>query len=364
MPIAGCEPFALTTTSAENCHVEFRCDEGEYLYTRCMADGDSSLCECRGSNGFREYLFEGVSGFAACERAVDVCAEGEVVSIDGPRECSVSRSAGSDSCVRRDSCRRMAELADGVAAVESEFEATWCDRESTTSARCFCLFDGIERQYLIETSEIASSCDTVHAICGSEAEIEPKSDRECEVVEQNAEPDRCGIEELCSEALEAGDGVAATLLDSRRASCTATSDAGARCSCWGANGSLEFEVAGAPVTESTCVDALGMCESLDTLEITGDAQCRPTLQYADAQYCDATLECALEATIEGEPLRVYGALFVLCSPVGDGWTCTCTAGTNVGRLTIDIADPWEACTEAMARCPEAVDVQPSDLTSQ
>ncbi|MFO7179252.1 MAG: hypothetical protein DIU78_011185 [Pseudomonadota bacterium] len=356
-PAEGCEPYAQST-GPDYCQIELSCENGQSMYTYCGRDSsDSMLCGCERPGYVQQYLVEGTTGLAACELIAEVCEDGKAVSFDEPLECTPrSRSSGPDYCERTDACRTKVEIADGVSAVQSRDKYLQCYRESVNTAFCFCSANDTYREYRLETASVAGTCDALQPLCSSDEEPVAKGEPECKVVGQSAGQNYCDVSEVCSQAFEIGDDVA-VLQESRYASCTAAPDGGSRCDCSSSGSYIRFDVADAPESQ-TCSDAIRTCQSLDELEVTGEPECRPASQYADTRYCDASLQCAMDATIDGDPLRVYGELYVYCNPSGSAWSCTCTANGKTGSVAVDLDDPWDVCTEAGERCLEVVDVQP------
>ncbi|MFO7179250.1 MAG: hypothetical protein DIU78_011175 [Pseudomonadota bacterium] len=358
-PVKGCEPVT-ESTGPDYCQIEHKCENGQYLFTYCRPDGTGALaCNCQAPTFFQDYLVEGTAGLAACQLIGDVCAEGEAISFEDPPECSTqSKSTGPDYCERSDLCRRKVDLGNGVTAVLNESRGTTCFRDSPSSAFCQCSTSTAYRQYQLQASSLVGACDTLHSICTSGEGPVFEEEPECQIQHQSSGPDYCDVNELCTRTVEIGEGVIAIAPDSRWASCSAASGDAVRCECRGNESSLRFERAGTPVTE-TCVDTLQKCQEVDTLEVEGEPECRTRSQFADVGFCNASLECAMDATVGGDPVRVFGSVEVYCMPVEGGWSCTCSSSGSSSSLAIDISDPWDACSEATRRCPEVVDVQPS-----
>nr|PZN19644.1 MAG: hypothetical protein DIU78_20690 [Pseudomonadota bacterium] len=357
-PMEGCEPRAASA-GPDYCKVDHICENNQFLSTFCLADGTGVLaCSCQGASRYQDYLIEGASGLAACELVAEVCAEGEEVSFEDPPECSTrERSMGLDYCGLTEVCRRKADLGNGVTAVLNESKSTNCYRESTTSVYCECVGNtGNYRGYRLQTSDLGDACDVLHGICGSE-DPEVEGETECTATHQSSGTDYCEVNETCTDTFEIADGVVAVSQYSRWASCTRSGD-GLRCHCQGDDGALELGRAGTPSPE-TCRDTLEICRALDALEVTGEAECRQRSQFGDVDFCNASLECAMDATIGDEPVRVFGNLDVHCNRFSGNWSCGCNTYADSATLTVDASDAWEACTEATKRCPEAVDVQPS-----
>jgi len=225
-----------------------------------------------------------------------------------------------------------------------------CYAETPTMASCTCSDSRSYRPYRLETSDVASSCDALREFCLSGEEPTITGDPECKIEHQSSGQGHCEVTQVCTQPAELGDGLGGMVEESRSASCT-TGAEGARCHCHGASGGLYFEQQTA-VDLDACRAAVQKCESPSRVEIEGPAKCRPTVQAADIAACSVALECALEASFDGEPLLVYGDVQVSCSPSDDAWSCLCSASNSTSTITIEAEDPWEVCTEAAVRCPE------------
>ncbi len=357
-PVEGCEPV-IQSSGTDFCQIEFTCENSEYLLTYCKGDGAGSLsCSCQGANRYQDYQVEGISGLAACDLVADVCMEGKAVSFEEEGECGVQRTTGTSYCELSETCQRKADLGDGISAVLREYKNTSCYSQTSSTAYCQCSDGATWREYRLETGDLTNSCDALHDLCTSGEEPTYTGELECKFERQSSGTGYCEVSEVCSRVAEIGDDLIAVHEEDRYASCSAGSGEQARCSCSSAQGSLRFDRAGSPIPD-TCLAALEPCKALDKLEVEdGSVTCRPTSQFADTGFCNASLDCALDATFDGEPLRVYGNVQVFCSPTDDAWSCSCSSNTSSGTLTIELDDPWEACTEAAERCPEVVDVQP------
>lgn len=130
-----------------------------------------------------------------------------------------------------------------------------------------------------------------------------------------------------------------------------------RCDCAWLNASPWFSVDAFPSAE-TCGEALRRCEALETLEASGEPECSPIAEQAFGRSCDASLACAGDVVLDGEPSRVHSELSVSCGPVAAGWSCTCASDQRLGPLTVNAEHPSAACAEAATRCPDVADVLP------
>src|SRR5690606_30620761 len=110
---------------------------------------------------------------------------------------------------------------------------------------------------------------------------------------------------------------------------------------------IEFE--GDQETPALCNDLLNICGSGD-LEPTGPVECRPQSQWADRDYCDVSLECAHDATLDGQAVSVLNYQYAGCQRTEAGtWDCWCSA-SGATELTLEAETAWDACTQVSPSC--------------
>jgi hypothetical protein len=121
---------------------------------------------------------------------------------------------------------------------------------------------------------------------------------------------------------------------------------------------LYFRVEPESTGLATCEGALSACQSSDEVVPEGEITCSRNYQSASTGYCDAALECAQTAVVDGQEIGLIGTVNSNCQELSPGvWTCYCYSNTQSVQFEMEGTDGWDVCGEAVDSCPERVDVQ-------
>jgi hypothetical protein len=126
------------------------------------------------------------------------------------------------------------------------------------------------------------------------------------------------------------------------------------------NGSVRFEIASPTNDDGTCEHHLPLCRDFDSVELTGEITCAPVGQGVVGDYCGVSLDCKQPAIASGEQIFVYGSLNIDCSAAGNEYYCNCVAYDDSAQIEVPASNAWDACTAALAECPNAVSVKIGD----
>src|SRR5699024_7360644 len=119
--------------------------------------------------------------------------------------------------------------------------------------------------------------------------------------QRSATADGCQRNELCSLPAPTTEAPAYPTVEGRYADCAPVSGGGAACYCSVGESLFMFHTAAA-ADDAACANTITSCEPSAVIEATGDPTCQPTSNTTTTNSCDADLDCAQPATIDGRPV--------------------------------------------------------------
>jgi hypothetical protein len=96
------------------------------------------------------------------------------------------------------------------------------------------------------------------------------------------------------------------------------------------------------------------CAEDVSIEAQGQADCHATGQHAGTDFCEADLDCAEPATVDGRDVVARGRLLIHCRQTtpDQPWWCSCAS--NQDSTTFEFGETelssWEVCSVAPERC--------------
>lgn len=352
-PPEGCTPQQISA-SAYDCSMQMVCDGTDLVYSYCNNQNNGTwFCECQTNRTFQQFSLVGLGGSAACSAVADFCASGEVPN-PGPEECVDSGSSRAASyCTVQETCTRPFELEDGVQAGLSRTRYASCSQQSTNVQLCSCQ-TGL--QYQISGQDGTTACDTLMDIC--EDPTPELGESVCVPQFTSGASGYCETQMQCTQTAEVADGVFATLLDNRYLSCSSQGMGGGGrsvCYCSTNRTQTRFDVE-LPADAGLCSQVTAGCD-ISGVELEGPITCSPASQSAGGGYCNAQIDCRQAGTIGDFELSLYGSLYTDCQQINGAWSCNCRTGTENATIEVEADTDWDACTAAVAACPDVVEVK-------
>jgi hypothetical protein len=356
---AGCEPRAREET-ADTCSLAVYCDTASRL-TKCeRLSSGRWRCQCDPIHPDRVYHVQGAVGLAACAVAAAACSDGELELGEESCEESTATSPKGD-CSTELACGRPIEL--GVA---TDAQA-WLMRFGSSSCQSGDIDGLLDCQCATETGERPNvailggdaACRPLVDFCMSDDSPEYDGGEEC-FLKSAASDEGCQREESCVLPVRVGDARLG-VVEPRAADCLPRAGGGSDCYCYEGLSSFGFRLATAP-NDVTCESSIRNCDRDAVIELTGPASCEPTSVDASSPWgCEADLDCARNATVDGREIVAKGRLLVRCGrwDLGSPWWCSCASDQKTTRFQLGAADvePSEACSQAPTVCIESLPVQ-------
>jgi hypothetical protein len=323
----------------------------------CFDQGNGAwYCDCSSSTRYQSYNLGGVSNFAACEAAADLCASDEPPTPVGEEMCTPQfESRAATYCQLQSLCSQ--ELEGSGATTVTRTRYTSCQADTSGRLQCSC-DNGYS--YLVEGEDGTTGCDTLEEVCKEPpGSVSFEGDPECAVERQATGTGYCETAQQCIQKAELQDGISVIQSSYGYANCSSNGNGDSMCTCSSATSTAQFDIAGETVGLESCNQAIGLCNRVSTLETSGPIECSRSFQSADAQYCNAQLQCRQDGTIDDTTIRAYGGLNISCSllAAGSAWSCSCNSGNNYGTVEVEAADGWDACTVGTEACQEEIEIE-------
>ena len=367
-PPTGCR-VGSQSFSPGSCNIGFECESG-YLTASCYDPGSfgsagrpgiggaagSSTgwgCTCFGSAGTRTYELSGVKDLAACEAVTDLCLSDDPIP-SGPVECEPRFEARAASqCQVQRVCKQELEEAGGASVTTTN--SVYCQDDGTGRLLCTC--DNQPYQYYVEGKDGTTACDALLDYCDDAVAPTFGDAEDCRPQYQTSSADHCELQSSCLRKSEIDDGIYVVQNDFVQSSCRAGEGGLAVCTCQNRLGLFELEEQTPLAGVSSCNDAAAVCENIANVEPDGEPVCTVLSQSAQGTYCNATLDCAASATVEGATLSLHGYLSLSCSADANGWTCSCSSGAQNQTVAVQSETAWDACSNGSNACQDAIEVQ-------
>jgi hypothetical protein len=290
---------------------------------------------------------------AACEAAADLCLAGDLTP-SGPVECVPQLETRTPSyCEVQQTCTQ--ELEGDSGATLSTTHGVFCQDDGVGRLLCNCANQPY--QYYAADRDGTTACDAVFDYCDDPVTPVFGDSEDCRPLRQSGSPGYCELQNSCLRTSEIADGISVVQSDYVYTGCAASTEGGAFCNCQNSAGNFNI-VQEAPVSGLTsCTEALAICRKIPGIEADGEPVCTNTSQSAQGNYCNASIDCAASATVDGSTISLHGYLAVNCSGDSSGWTCSCSSGSEYASTTVDAETAWDACTNGSKACEDAVEIQ-------
>jgi hypothetical protein len=381
-PPIGCR-VGSQSLSPGSCSIGFECESG-YLSTYCYdpgsfgaagsfaapgrpgtagAAGTSTAgaagtstgwgCTCSSSAGTRTYELSGVEDLAACEAVTDLCLSDDPTP-SGPVECEPRIEARTASqCQVQRVCKQ--ELEEGSGVSVSTTNGAYCVDDGTGRLLCTC--ENQRYQYYVEGNDGMTACDALLDYCDDAVAPTYGDAEDCRPQYQASSADHCEVQSNCLRKSEIDDGIYLVQNDYVQSTCRAGVDGLAVCTCQNRIGLFELDEQTPLAGVTNCNEAAAVCENIANVEPDGEPVCTTLSQYAQGANCNATLDCAASATVEGATLSLHGYISLSCGADANGWTCSCSSGVQTQTVAVQGETAWDACTNGSKACEDAVEVQ-------
>jgi hypothetical protein len=353
--------------SPGSCNIGLECESG-YLTTSCYDRGsfggfrssggaDSGGigwgCTCSSSSGDRNYELSGVQDLAACESVTDLCLSGEP-NPGGPVQCEPRLEARSASqCQVQRVCTQELEGASGVSVATTD--NVYCQDDGTGRLLCSC--NNQPYQYYAEGKDGTTACDVLLDYCDDPVTPTFGIAEDCRPQFQSSSTTYCDMQSRCLRTSEIDDGIYVVQNDYVSSSCRPGEDGLSVCTCQSSIGVFELQQETPFAAGTSCNEAITACQKIANVEPEGDPVCTNVSQSAQGTYCNATLDCAASATVEGTTVSLHGYISLSCNAESSGWTCSCASGTESQAITVQAETAWDACSNASQPCQDAIEVQ-------
>lgn len=352
LPEEGCV-VTSQSTSQGYCNLNQACSTG-YQSSWCSQNADATwTCQC--NDGAQDKQFLVTTADAPCEMVAELCPSVVVPDLtDREETCTPAyTSVGTDNCRKQVNCSRGEAINDQVSIVQTSYSTSYCSLYNG-GLSCSCSSPTAAASFSLADTDVSAACDVGLAFC-REGAVEPVGERTCTVSDRSSGDTYCSTQQSCSETVSA-DGTEVTLNTGESSSCQTDVTGKTTCYCYSGLTSYTFSVDGA-IEATTCDSALGVCERGVELEPYGEATCKVSTQSASTASCSANSVCERAATAGDLTVGMQGSMYTYCQQNGDTWQCQCQTGAEVATVDVDAEDAWSACTDAIAKCPELVEVQ-------
>lgn len=342
------------------CQLAFSCP-GKFYDASCEREGDTWRCRCVNAQHVRDFEVRGAIGVAVCDAITEYCVE-DAPEL-GPLTCEpAERWSNADSCATFEKCgrdlERDPELGPEVVGRRTEDYSAQCSRTDGDELECQCV-RGADTQSYRMRADSSVACDALLDFCKLSPTPEFEGPERCvETSPSEVTEDGCELTKRCGRELALGAGVTVLEDAGRRGDCRAPKGGVARCYCSTSDAVFGFDLETGASDANACETAIGNCSPGVTIEPTGSVSCAPSSQHSGLDFCEADLDCRQPITIDGAPFVGHGRLLLLCQEASDEtWWCSCVSNDKVATIELGTAPgPWQACTDAVARCQEAVGV--------
>jgi hypothetical protein len=194
----------------------------------------------------------------------------------------------------------------------------------------------------------------------SDAPPDDEGSEECFLKKAASSEEGCEREEYCVAPVRVDDTLVG-VAEARYANCAPYIGGGSDCYCSTRSTSFGFRVSGEP-DDGTCQASIQKCDRGAALELKGSATCEPTSADSPVSTaCNADLDCAQSATVDGREIVAKGRLLVACGRVDEGapWWCACASDQKTTRFELGAPEieASDACHAATESCIEGLPVQ-------
>jgi hypothetical protein len=347
--------------SPGSCSLGFECESG-YLTTSCYdqgsfgganAGGVGWACTCSSSSGNQNYELSGAKDLAACEAVTDLCVSGEPGPA-GPVDCEPRFEARAASqCQLQRVCKQELEGASGVSVATTN--GVYCQDDGTGRLLCTC--SNQPYQYYADGKDGMTACDALLDYCDDPVTPTFGNAEDCRPQYQSSGAANCELQSRCLRTSEIDEGIYVVQNDYVQSSCRSGADGLAVCTCQNAIGLFELEQETPFAAGTSCNEAIAVCQNIANVEPDGEPVCTNISQSAQGTYCNATLDCAASATVDGTTLSLHGYISLSCGADSSGWTCSCSSGAEYQTVAVQGQTAWDACNNASKACEDAIEVQ-------
>ncbi len=208
--------------------------------------------------------------------------------------------------------------------------------------------------YQLTDIATADACQTLMDLCTAEEQPEFSGEPECAPEYQSASSDWCDMSLRCSQSAELDGGATALLSQYESVSCFLDDEGTRHCECYGSQqGSMQFDLPDQSGLD-TCVAALDICDSAETLETEEPAECEVAYQSSGQGWCDAQLACTKLAIAGDVEIEIAEAANINCQEISEGvYACGCYIGGQSTSFELESdATTWETCSAAIDKCAQ------------
>jgi hypothetical protein len=349
-----CEPRGQSE-DADTCSLGVFCDSVPNL-TNCLRLASGRWqCACELANKDRVYEIEGAPGIQACAVAAGLCFDDDLEL--GEETCTAeSESSGVDSCELELACATpiSVSFAPDVSALLMEYGSASCARfDSSVPFECGCSHDGTARDYGVLAVDGTLACRPLVDFCISELGPVFDEPTQCFESAESSTNDGCTLSWTCATPMRLTEDVSLALLESRYADCTPNGSSGSSCYCSTPSETFRFDLEAEPLAE-TCEASILNCAENVRIKALGEPECHATSQHADADFCEADLDCSQPATVGESEVLSRGRLLVYCRQAtpAEPWRCACASNQDSTTFEFGHADlsAWEVCSLAPEGC--------------
>lgn len=356
---SSCQVRSQSTTPY-SCTLSAYCDGIPYITACQLVDDTRWQCASQTRYPGRIYEVEGVAGVQPCAVVTGVSAQ-DPLTLGADSCVTLTNVTGADTCSASMVCGPSvaADFAPGVRVRLARYGEIECSSiSSPQTIDCELRFDESTRNELGVFSD-TPACQSILEFSMLTAGPGFVGPRSCLTTQRSATADGCQRNELCSLPAPTTEAPAYPTVEGRYADCAPVSGGGAACYCSVGESLFMFHTAAA-ADDAACANTITSCEPSAVIEATGDPTCQPTSNTTTTNSCDADLDCAQPATIDGRPVVAAGRLLVHCARLQQGrpWSCSCasdqlTASFSLGTASATAA---EACAQAPQACLQHIPV--------
>ena len=341
------------------CAIDIDCYGVPDMEVVCWTRADGSWNCSESHNKQDELDLAGLTGSDVCRFAGNVFATGVDALLTDEAACIPElRSNAAGLCEIRDLCQLRADFGSGIQGTLSRRQGVRC---SGSPALCDC-YDG--ERYRIEGLELAASCARGYELC-EEPEPAPEGATECG---DASTVTTLGVNECmtsidCTTTTEVENGISHLHRFSRNIQCQAIGPMdldGSVCYCNSDIGSFTFESALLVEDDSarTCERFHSLCVQPEAFDVQGPDVCDPpTLTVNEPYGCVMRRSCWRPAVLDGESVVANAGNTVRCRPDDDSFRCECDDRFD-DAFFLEAPSFADACTAALAECPEPAFVRP------
>jgi hypothetical protein len=340
------------------CAITVDCSGVPNLEIVCWDQGDASW-SCSETQREDELDLTGLAGPDVCRFAGDVFATGVNVLFTSDETCVPElRSNAAGLCEMRDRCQLTADFGSGV-----EGTLTWTKgvRCSGSPAMCEC---SNGEMYRVEGFESAAVCERGYDLCEGRTPS-PEGPTECSNAssETSIGVNECWTSSMCTTTTEVEAGITHLHRFHREIICQAIGlrdDEGSNCHCGADIGRFYFESALLVEDDSvrTCERFHSLCVQPDAFDFQGPNVCDAMAVSVNEPYgCVIQRNCRRPAVLDGESVVAMTGATLRCRPEGNSFHCECDDLFDEAFL-VEAPSFAEACTVALAECPEPAFIRP------